>query len=108
MSTEQRRNIAYVRRAFKRAGFPLTATVRRRARTWSYRSSVVNVMLTANWGDNGYTLRVAMRRSVTYFESCSKALEFIRRRLSIEVVAGNPWALNSPRRADLRLVSEVA
>lgn len=95
----------YVRAAFKRAGFKLTNGGHGN-RCWQYRSSVVNVRWVDGWrsGVDLPTLTVWDKYTHTDFDSPAKAIRFIQARMSMAVVAGNDFALNTGPRGQLRLV----
>ncbi len=96
----------YVRRVFRAAGFPLTNGGYGN-RYWSYRSSVVNVRYTApikEWSGSISELTVWDRYSDTEFTSATRAVAYIQAKLSMRVVAGNDWALNTGPRGQLEAI----
>jgi hypothetical protein len=95
----------YALKLFERAGFKLLAA---RVDDFRYESSPIDIHYLPNWDE---PIRIFMKgsRGRQDFTSPARALRFIRGRLSMQVVGGNEWALNTGRRGQLRLVeSHVA
>lgn len=91
---------SHVLASFRRAGFPLLRA-RRRGR-YEYHSSFVHVVFEERDPNIGVCFA---RRPYEEFGSVAAALRCIKGRASMQVVAGNDWALPSPRRGQLSLVA---
>lgn len=99
---------AHVLRTFRKAGFPLRKTMRGR---YCYDSSVIRVRYVEDAyqnGDGNIMVWTHSRDRGSDFDSPASALRCIQGRLSIEVVGGNDWALNTGPRGELRLVGGAA
>lgn len=95
----------YVKQAFKSAGFKLTNGGHGN-RCWQYRSSFISVrFITPRHECDKPSLTVYVRYTSTDFESVADALRFINAKMTMQVIAGNDFALNTGPMGKLRLVA---
>ena len=87
----------HVLATFRKAGFPL----RREGYRYRYRSPVVDILFR---NDDVLTVWTRGRNWGADFESPARAVRYIERTLSIQLVHSNEFALRRPSSADLQIV----